>query len=311
MDSWLEQTRSISAGLWLGAFGVLFVATASGFCAGLFCARLGEKRAYDRARSGLAQLFETMLKTLDVARELCALLEKYPPHALQAEQTAVLEERRGGLFKSLSNLIARHAPALAAPAPFAPPEAPPLQPKPIQVDWLRNPIDPSTELPDRSAFESNLSSLLAACSTAGRESCLLVVRIDKMTGLVARFGQANVDKLLKRLAHVVCRCVRDDDLVCRCNSETLAVLFPGLDMDAGTRLGRVIRDAVRNQTFHVDQTGAQVLLTASFGCTPCRPQEHGELVLNRAFDALAQSQRRGRNQLHVHTGQSLVHCEAE
>lgn len=306
MGAWNEQIRSISGELWLAGFGVLFVATASGFFAGIFCARMGERRAFDKARSGVAQLFETMLKTLDAVRELCALLEKYPAQALKAEQTALLEERRGGLLKSLSRLIARNAPP-AAPAAEA---AVPVQPKPVKVNWLKSPVDPSSELPDRAAFDSNLTSLLEACTAADRESSLLLVRIDKLSGLVTRFGQANAEKLIKRLAHVVCRSVRDDDLVCRLSAETLAVLFPGMDLDAGARLGRVIRDSVRNQNFHLDEAGPQVLLTASFACAPCRPHENADLVLNRAYDALSQSQRRGRNQLHVHTGQSLVHCAA-
>src|SRR5262245_25014312 len=161
MGAWTEQIQSISGELWLAAFGVLFVATASGFFAGIFCARMGERRAYDKARSGVAQLFATMLKTLDAVRELCTLLEKYPAHALKAEQAAALEERRGGLLNSLSRLIARHAPPAAPPA-----EASPPQTKPIIVNWLKSPVDPSTELPDRSAFESNLASLLDACSAA-------------------------------------------------------------------------------------------------------------------------------------------------
>src|SRR5262245_53226011 len=116
MGAWTDQMQSISGELWLAAFGVLFVATASGFFAGIFCARLGERRAYDKARSGALQLFETMLKTLDAVRELCALLERYPAHALKADQAALLEEHRGGLVNSLSRLIARHAPPAAPSA---------------------------------------------------------------------------------------------------------------------------------------------------------------------------------------------------
>jgi diguanylate cyclase (GGDEF)-like protein len=115
---------------------------------------------------------------------------------------------------------------------------------------------------------------------------------------------------MKRLGSVVCRAVRDGDLVCRCNGETLAVLFPGLDLQAASRLGRVIRDSVRNHHFHAGETGPEVFLTASFGCTPCRPDENTDLVLARAFDAVSQSQRLGRNQFHVHNGSSLVHCAA-
>jgi|SRR5579872_3603428 len=304
MAAWSNQINTIPLEWWLAGLSVLFVATAMGFVAGFACARLTERRAYERARSGLSQLFQTILQTLDTARELCGLLEKFPDQSLKSDETAQLELRRGGLFEMLSRIITRHSPA-AAPA-----EPPPAKHGAVKVNWLMNPIDASTELPDRSAFESNISALLEACRASGGESSLLLVRVDKMAGLVARVGQANTEKLIKRLAHVVCRAVRDDDLVCRCNSETLGILFPGLDLEAAARQGRAIRDSVRNHHFHVEETGPELLLTASFGCTPCRPEENVELILNRAFDALSQSQRLGRNQLHVHNGQSLVHCAA-
>jgi PleD family two-component response regulator len=108
----------------------------------------------------------------------------------------------------------------------------------------------------------------------------------------------------------VCRAARDDDLVCRCNSETLGIIFPGLDIDSGARLGRMIRDSIRNHHFHMGETGPEVIVTASLGCTPCRPDEDADLVLNRALDAVSKSQRLGRNQLHVHDGRGLVHCFA-
>jgi diguanylate cyclase (GGDEF)-like protein len=298
-----EQIASVPAGWWLGGMAILFVAAASGFAAGLYCARWSERRAFDEARAGAAQLFQTIVQTLDAARELCGLLEKYPGKVLKTEQTAQLEQRKGGLFEALARIISRHAP------PAEPVHAAPAS-QPFVVEWLMHPVDPATELPDRAAFESNLASLLAAGRAAGCESSLLLIRVDKLPGLVARFGQSNTGKLIKRLAGVVCRAVRDEDLVCRCNSETLGVLFPQLDLEGAMRLGRAIRDSVRNHHFHVHETGPEVLLTASFGCTACRPDENVELVMNRAFDALSKSQRVGRNQLHVHDGANLVHCAA-
>jgi diguanylate cyclase (GGDEF)-like protein len=292
---------------WLGGIGILFVAAASGFCAGYYCARLNDRRAYERARAGVAQLFQTMLQTLDTARELCGLLEKIPEKFLKPEQTAQLEKRRGGLLEGLTRIISRHAP----PATSASAEqSPPPTAQEFAIDWLMHPVDPATDLPDRAAFEANLAALLAATRNANCESSLLLVRVDKLPGLVSRFGRPSTEKLIRRLAGVVCRAVRDEDLVCRCNGETLGILFPKLDLEGATRLGRAVRDSVRNQHFRVDETGPDVLLTASFGCTPCRPAENVELILNRAFDALSKSQRVGRNQLHVHDGAALVHCAA-
>ncbi len=220
---------------------------------------------------------------------------------------AQLEKRRGGLLEVLTRLITRHAPPKPSPAVEA---APLPEAEEFKINWLMHPVDRATDLPDRAAFEANLGALLAASGAARCESSLLLVRVDKLAGLISRFGQSNAEKLMKRLAGVVCRAVRDEDLVCCCNSETLAILFPKLDLEcgAGTRLGSVVRDSVRNYHFRVDETGPEVMLTASFGCTPCRPDENVELVLNRAFDAISKSQRLGRNQMHVHDGAGLVHC---
>jgi diguanylate cyclase (GGDEF)-like protein len=298
---------SIPVEWWLGGIGILFVAAASGFCAGFYCARLNDRRAYERARAGVAQLFQTMLQTLDTARELCGQLEKIPDKFLKPEQTAQLEKRRGGLLEALTRIISRHAlPATPAETEQSPPPAA----REFAIAWLRHPVDPATDLPDRAAFEANLAALLAACQNANCESSLLMIRVDKLPGLVARFGRSTTEKLIRRLAGVVCRAVRDEDLVCRCNGETLGILFPKLDLEGATRLGRAVRDSVRSHHFRVEETGPEVLLTASFGCTACRPAENVELILNRAFDALSKSQRVGRNQLHVHDGLALVHCAA-
>ena len=305
MGPWNDASSSLSTECWLAGVAALFVAAGSGFVAGLYCARLRERAAYDQARSGISQLVRTLLATLDTARELCAKLEQYPGKFLQPAQQAQIEERRGGLLDILSRIIGRHAPPPEPPLP-AEPEPPPNAP--IRMNWLMNPVDPLTELPDRPAFEANLSALLAATRAANRDSSLMLIRVDKLQGLAARFGQTAAARLLKRLSGVVCRAVRDSDLVCRCNPDTLAVLFPGLDLEAASRLGRAVRDSVRSHHFQIDETGAEVLLTASFGCTACRPDENPELVLNRGFDALSKSQRLGRNQLHIHDGESLVHC---
>lgn len=301
------QLSSVPADWWWAGDGLLFVALVSGFIAGFCCARMSERRQYERARATVSQLFQTILATLDSARELCGLLEKCPQQAFDLEQVRQLDQRRGGLLEALSRVMIRFAP-LPAPAEAAEPEAPRIVP--LNVNWLKGSIDSATELPDRAMFESNLALMLQTGSAANRDSAVLLVRVDKMSALVGRIGKPNADKLMKRLAGLVCRAVRDDDLVCRCNGETLGIMFPGLDMQAAARLGRVIRDSVRNHHFHTGEAGPEVFLTASFGCTPCRPDENVELVLNRAFDAVSQSQRLGRNQLHMHNGSSLVHCAA-
>ena len=295
----LDSLGSLSTAWWAWIGCALFLASGLSFAAGFLSARLCDRRAYRRARAGLADLFQTVVNTLDASRAACELLERYPGRFLKPDQTELLDEKRTGLLESLSTILGRHRPL---------PDSDDVPATPQKINWLLNPADPSTGLPDKQAFESNLASLLELGRTSRKSHSLLLVRIDKLSGLTARLGSADVAKLVKKMSGVICRAVRDEDLVCHAGQDLLGVLLPGIDLDAGSRLARAIRDTVRGYHFRVEEDGPEVLLTASFGYTPCRPEDNVELVLNRAVDALSRSQRLGRNHLHVHDGASLTHC---
>jgi diguanylate cyclase (GGDEF)-like protein len=308
-----SSLSSLAPHWWAAALGIMFLAAASGFGAGFASARWADRRAFQRARSGVNRLFQTVLESIDGARDLCRLLERYPGKFLQTDQMAQLEKRQGGLLDAISRIVDRHAEAPPPEPEVAEESLPAAPPSPMltpRLNWLRNPIDPNTDLPDRPAFDANLKSLVEVCRSGEAVGSLLLIRVDKMSALSARYGQAGLDKLLRRMGMIICRASRDDDLVCRCNAETFGVLMPGIDLEAATRLGRVFRDSVRSAKFRIEETGPEILLTASFGCTVCRTDENAELVFDRAMDALTKSQRLGRNHLHVHDGEALVHCTA-
>jgi hypothetical protein len=48
-----------------------------------------------------------------------------------------------------------------------------------------------------------------------------------------------------------------------------------------------------------------VILNSHFGYTDCLPHENEDLILNRAGNALARSQSRGKNQMHAHDGEQM------
>lgn len=290
---------------WCAVAGAFLLAAGLGFLGGVLAVRRSERREYQRARAGAARMYSTVLGSLDSACEACVQLEQYPGQFLKPEQTKALEEKRGGLLDSLTRIITRHvAPTetdiAASPAPVEMPK----------IDWQAEPTDVATGLPDKAALEANLSGLLELGRKLRRESSVLLVRIDKLSSLRARFGKPSIDRLIKKLSNVLCRAVRDEDLVCRIGPETFGVLLPGLGLDAGEKQARAIRDSVRTHHFRIDDDGPEVLLTASFGYTALHLEDNRELVLDRAIDALAKSERLGRNQLHAHTGATVVHLAA-
>lgn len=296
---------SIPALLWYWFAFALAVASGLGFAAGYISAQITEKRAYRRAREGLDQLFGTILKTLAASREACVLLEKYPGNILAPTQTEQLEKERVGLLEAISRIIQRHRPE--AEKPLEAPAPPPSEK--LKIGWVLNPTDPVTGLPDKAAFESNLAALIELGRKCHQSSSLLLVRIDKLDALRQRFG-TGADKLVKKLTGVACRALRDEDLVGQYSPDLLGILIPGLDLEEGVKLARTVRDSIRNYHFRIDEEGPEVLLTASFGFTPCHPTDNVELALNRAVDALSKSQRLGRNHLHIHDGETLVHSTA-
>jgi GGDEF domain-containing protein len=92
--------------------------------------------------------------------------------------------------------------------------------------------------------------------------------------------------------------------------DSFAVLIPSVDAESGRKLSQAIRGAVRVHNFRMHDGGPEVMVTASFGYTACPPHDSAEAALNRSGDALSQSTRKGRNQLHVYEGEAVVHCAA-
>lgn len=289
----------------LTVVGVLLGAGA-GFAAGLFYARRSEDRAFQRARTGVAQLYQTVIASLETAQDVCALLEKHTGMILKPAQTEQLEKKRSRLFETIAGLVKRHeSPAELATVVEAKPEV-----QPLDIEWLLEPEDAATGLPGRKAFDANLAMLSQKGNEVGRDSGLLLLKIDKFENLRSRLGVPDTDKLMKKLTNIVCLSVRDKDLVCRYAGDMLAVLLPDTDTNAGGKIAGAVRDSVRAYHFRVEEHGPEVFVTASFGYTICQPQDNPELVVNRGADALSKSQQRGRNQLHAHNGQAVKHCLA-
>jgi diguanylate cyclase len=248
---------------------------------------------------------------MQTAQEACTLLETFPNAVLSPAQTEQLNGKRASLLDTVARIIDRQQAIIEANAQANELRKKKRDRREVSVrDWNRTTLDPVTSLPDRAAFDVNLTSLISEANETELESGLLLVRVDKFDQLAARFGKSGSSQFLKTISALVCRAIRDQDLVCQLAADTLAVLTPDVDHEAGQRLAESIRNTVRHHHFHVDDTGTEVLVTASFGLTFVRAGDNSELALSRAAEALSKSQRQGRNQLHVFDGSQLVHCLA-
>src|SRR5262249_59142591 len=75
--------------------------------------------------------------------------------------------------------------------------------------------DPLTDLPNRRGFERELRRSLAYVKRYGASAALLYLDLDGFKAVNDRYGHAAGDAMLKAVAMVLSRHVRDSDLVAR------------------------------------------------------------------------------------------------
>jgi len=298
--------QSLPIEYWIAAGLVLFFTATSGFVAGRIHERTAVRRNLRKARKQVSKCFDLVLGSLDAAQDACSRLENFTSLDLNSGQVQHLEKKRSGLLESVSRLLDSYNRQGKEQAVKS--SAKNLSDKVEDINWLRSSEDSRTGLPGYIDFKSNLTSLLELVDQTGTDSGLLFVKMDKFDQLKTRFNQEAANKFLTKISQLICRSIRDEDLVCQFSDDTLAVLIPGHHGAAGKKLAESIRKVVRQHHFRLTPESPEVLVTASFGYTTCQPGDHPDLAESRAETALNRSQKRGRNQLHIFDGEELVHC---
>ncbi len=279
-----------------GLIGLVVTATIAGFVAGLTCAPWLQEWALRRAARRVQTLHELMVTELARIERMCRLLNEAAGGRLSTAAWERLEQAKHR-FQDAWRLTAEHHAPREEPVDLPPPRP---TVKPFRVEWVRDANPESNRAVNRPGFDENLVLMLEATTSQAQPSGLLLVRVDKSDQLQRRFGNTVVERLQQRVGDVVQQAARSDDLVCRLAADWFAVLMPSLSPMAGARVAEAVRSAVRQHPFRLDETGPELIVTASFGYAVCLPGEPGSLPMDRASEALSKSQTMGRNQLHVH-----------
>ena len=303
------STFSVPIEFWVGGLVALSAGTILGFLTGYYLGRDSTKRRIKQAGKEVTRLVETIVDILETAHSACARLESLTGLKLTTTQHQQLESKQSKLFQSFRNIFSKTVDkkkALAEAIEVAPKKE--KKEKPTPLEWENSPLNNVTKLPNREAFDTNLSRLLENCQTTNGEAGVLFIQVDKFSHLESRFGQAGALKFFQSMASLIIKAMRNEDLLCQYNKETFALLIPAVNIEDGQKLAQAIRSAIRHRHFRLEANAPEVLVTASFGYTQCTTSDIAELVTSRASKGLQHSQRRGRNQLHVSTENELIHC---
>ena len=125
---------------------------------------------------------------------------------------------------------------------------------------------------------------------------IIMFDIDHFKDVNDRYGHAVGDLVLRHVAQVTSRLVRNTDVLARYGGEEFALIAPETDEVQARQLAERIRQALELSGVAIGND--YVRITASLGVAMLRMTDaHPEDVLSRADTALYAAKSRGRNQV--------------
>lgn len=148
-------------------------------------------------------------------------------------------------------------------------------------------------------FAADLRRRLLECQQYNAPMALLFMEIDDLSQLMAELGPPTGDLLLKTLSDLVGRSIGDMDVVSRLGGR-LAVMMPGTNLQAATRIAERVRVSVAAQRVKI--RGTDVQWSVSLGVTEVLGGDDPNSLSQRADSALLASKAAGKNCTHAHDG---------
>jgi diguanylate cyclase (GGDEF)-like protein len=157
--------------------------------------------------------------------------------------------------------------------------------------------DALTSLPNRRAFDLEISRRLAQRKRQGVPLCLQIIDIDNFKTCNDGFGHQVGDAILKKVAKVLASTARQMDIVARLGGDEFAVLHPGISLEEASRAADRFRSAIADTPLCCD--GCQHELTISTGVAEAHKEDDAKSLIQRADEALYAAKESGKNSVTV------------
>lgn len=156
--------------------------------------------------------------------------------------------------------------------------------------------DGLTGLLNRNHISELLDREISRSRRYGHPISVLMLDIDYFKKVNDTFGHQTGDIVMRRLADLFCKAVRENDMVGRYGGEEFLILLPGTDAQSGVQTAQRIRKMV--QHLEIGTSGENVSVTVSIGISSY-PQygQDADAVICAADAALYQAKSNGRNQV--------------
>ncbi|MGO9115173.1 MAG: GGDEF domain-containing protein [Thermoguttaceae bacterium] len=163
--------------------------------------------------------------------------------------------------------------------------------------------DALTLLANRRAFDDELVKRFAEFRRQGRIFSLTVVDVDHFKSFNDTCGHRAGDEVLRNVARVLRRKMRETDMVARYGGDEFAIIHPGTGLADACKSALRACEAVGNSHFVHDGQSLQV--TVSLGVAELLSNENASETLKRADAAMYASKEAGNNCIHFHDGKVI------
>ena len=153
--------------------------------------------------------------------------------------------------------------------------------------------DVLTEIPNRLSYDERLSLELANYRRNKNPFVLVVWDIDFFKKVNDNYGHAAGDQVLKLVASILNKNMRETDFIARYGGEEFVSILPATDTKAAQLVTDKLREIIAESNFHFREESVNVTVSAGFA--EVKDNEEGENLFIRADKALYKAKESGRN----------------
>ena len=180
-----------------------------------------------------------------------------------------------------------------------------LQQRVVEVESLQEKLieqtirDPLTGLFNRRHLEPTLAREVARCRREGRPLSVMLLDVDHFKRINDGHGHAVGDEVLRQMAAVLSRSVREEDLACRYGGEEFVLVLPSMAAGHALERAEALRRALGELLIPLEG-GGRLRLTVSIGvATYPEAGTTPDHLLRAADEALYAAKHAGRDVVKV------------
>jgi diguanylate cyclase (GGDEF)-like protein len=160
--------------------------------------------------------------------------------------------------------------------------------------------DSLTTLMNRHAFDFVFKQTMSDRIRTRQPMCVALIDIDFFKKVNDKHGHLVGDHVLKEIALIAKRSLRDSDVICRWGGEEFLILLKNCTLEKATSIAETLRTTIAANDFSrtTDLTKTRLNVTVSMGVAECKDDDTEDSVFERADVALYQAKNNGRNSVY-------------